>query len=178
MGKMQEMHLHPYINEIKTNARGAIYLIEKGKEKENLNFEKVIYYTLAVNLASMISQIAYHNVTPNKYREKRQRTQERLDLINSSYPNLPSLPVYLRTIRNNSQHFDEKLDDWIFSRIENGGGYSYIQTIDGDIEYYNTGVDYPLQRRIDDNGNLVYWDTTINIDELLDWCKEIIEYLK
>jgi len=88
-----------------TNAKWALFLMEKGKRINIHDFEKVMYFSLAVNTASNILQHGYL-VVANRGRSK-MRAENRVKSINNYYPNLPSPPSGLRKMRNTIQYLDE-----------------------------------------------------------------------
>lgn len=173
VNNLTKLHLKPYINEIITNAKWAISLIEQGEKSIGIDFEKIKYYSLAISTSSAIIQLAYVNVA-NRSPEK-ERANERLMLFETYYPNKPSPPTGLREIRNDTQHFDERMDRWLFSLIDNGvNGFAYIQDGEKNIELYSTNSEESFEKRMINTDVLKYWNHTVNIKELKEWCKAVL----
>lgn len=168
-----EGYLRPYINEICTNAKWTLSLIDQGDKSED--FDKIKYYSLAVSTASVIAQLAY--ITISKFSPEKERSKERIKLLDAEFPDKPTMPKGMREIRNSMQHFDERMDTWLFSLIENGtNGYAYIVDNDKNIEVYSGSPNSQFDRRMINEDELKYWDHTINIKELKNWCNEILTH--
>ncbi|PID16888.1 hypothetical protein CSV63_03075 [Sporosarcina sp. P34] len=179
MTNLSEIHLQPYIKEILTNAHWALSLIEQGDKFSIVDYEKVKYYSLAVNTADLVGQLACFTTA----RSGKNKTQavERLRALENSYPGIPQPPDSAKSIRNTIHHFDERMDDWIFEQLKvNDGSYAYVTDSAGNLEGFASkdlnGKPFNFERRMLDANEFLYWDEIIKIDELKKWCEEIVSH--
>lgn len=175
MTKLSKFQLQPYVHEILTNANWALSLIEQGNNYSMMDYEKVKNYSLAINIADVVGQLACFTTAKGK---NKTQAEERLRALEQSYPGIPQPPTSMKKIRNSIHHFDERMDDWLFEQVsENNGSYAYMTDSDGNIGALASkdlqGEPFNFERSMLDENQFLYWDEVIKIDELKKWCEEI-----
>lgn len=178
MIKLSKNQLKPYVSEILTNAKWTLSLIEEGDNYNFRDYERVKYYSLAVNIADLVGQLACFTTARG---EKRVQAEKRLLGLEENYPGIPQAPARAKKIRNTIHHFDERMDDWFFEQlIENNGSYAYITDSIGNLEGFaskdSKGDSFNFERRMLSENQLVYWDEIIEIDELKEWCEKVVSH--
>lgn len=131
----------------------------------------ILYAMSIINHAMVIVRILDKNGTSSRKREK-ERSKERARILHERNPGLPKPPKMLRDIRNDYEHFEEKIDQWATTSKT----MSYVDLIvfkGGPLAI--SGVnEQDIFRRLEGN-NLTFWNNKVNLQEVIDWVEEISE---
>lgn len=99
--------------------------------------------------------------------------ENRVRLIKERWPTIPEPPAGLREIRNDLEHFDEKLDKWATSskrrnladlNIMPPGSIMGLEEVEN-LRSYHDGVFY-------------FWSHSVDLSEVRKWVEEVAKCLK
>jgi hypothetical protein len=100
----------------------------------------------------------------------KERAKERARLIRERWPDLPQPPQGLRNIRNDYEHFEERLDQWAVSSDR-----KVIADMNFGPEVGGTEV-YENLRRLS-GSTLHFWSNSVDLNEVLDWALDVVDVI-
>lgn len=79
---------------------------------EQLSPSIIIHYAMTIiNHAMVVVRIIDREAISSK-KSNKAKSKERAEILHNRNPGLPEPPVNLRKIRNDFEHFEERLDEW------------------------------------------------------------------
>lgn len=106
------------------------------------------------------------------------RAQIRVDAIKNKWPNLPDAPQGLKQIRDDLEHFEERLDTWAFTS-------SSHSIVDLNLGMSPEGLgsffgveEKELLRNVDLENNFLFWNHKVKLKEVLDWAQKLKEEIE
>ncbi|AXR16997.1 MULTISPECIES: hypothetical protein [unclassified Bacillus (in: firmicutes)] len=102
--------------------------------------------------------------------------EKRVEAIKNKWPNLPEAPQGLKQIRNDLEHFEERLDTWAFTS-------STHSIVDLNLGLSKEGFwafggslgagEKEFLRNVDEKNNFLFWNHEVQIDDVLQWVIDI-----
>ncbi|MFD2637680.1 hypothetical protein [Piscibacillus salipiscarius] len=130
----------------------------------------VIHYaTSVINQAMVIVRILDKDATSSRPKDK-ERSKERAKIIHDRNPELIEPPEMLRKIRNDYEHFEERMDDWATTSVSK----NYVDLIVSDSESGGiSGIEETDKFRQLTAGYLTFWNTEVDLQEVINWVGKV-----
>lgn len=103
--------------------------------------------------------------------------RQRVSAIQSKWPNLPDAPQGLKEIRNDLEHFEERLDTWAFTSSTHSIVDMNLGISAEGLSFFGVG-ETELLRNIDGNNVFLFWNHEVKLDEVMNWVIKLSEELK
>ncbi|MED4135708.1 hypothetical protein P4668_25285 [Priestia megaterium] len=104
---------------------------------------------------------------------------ERVRLLTARWPELPKAPEGLKLIRDDLEHFEERLDSWVVD-AKRVGNYSLGDLGVGfseDMKLMEGMSDKGYLRSISNQWNFKFWEHSVSLIAIFDWAQDLITYL-
>jgi len=134
----------------------------------------IISYAMSIiNHTMVIVRILDKEAISSKKKDK-ERSIERAKILHQRTPNLENPPHSLRIIRNDYEHFEERLDEWAVNSKSN----NYIDLNVSNHGPIVSGVeDRDIFRQLEGH-NLTFWNNSVNLQETVTWANMVGEKME
>lgn len=130
----------------------------------------IINYAMSIiNHAMVIVRILDKEAISSRKHDKK-RSKERANILHERNPGLPDPPEKLRRIRNDYEHFEEKIDVWATSSKSNV--YIDLGVISPGAVIYSEAKENEIFRQIE-GYELTFWNNRVNLQEVIQWVSAV-----
>lgn len=145
---------------------------EESTKTSNVKSEEIIRSFVA-GITTAMSIVRILNVAGA--RNKNYATK-RVSAIQNKWPTLPDAPQGLKKIRDDLEHFEERLDTWAFTSSTHSIVDMNLGMSAEGLSNFGIGRT-ELLRNIDGNNVFLFWNHEVKLDEVMNWVIELSEEL-
>lgn len=170
-GNERDEVLEIYKKEILLKATWIVQLLAETNEMKNADLiirNVISALTYSMSIVRLIDPLGARNSN---------LATERANFILNRWSPFPNPPQGLREIRNDIEHFEERLDIWADTSLNHSIIDRNVGINPTALGTFNIGST-ELLRNIDDQGFFVFWNNRVDLREVLNWANEIQQLLK